>query len=437
MPVEIIMPKWGHTMEEGTITRWLKKEGDRVEKGEELFEVETEKITNVVEAAGAGILFQILVPAGSTAAVGAVVAVLAEPGTEPERRLEGIEPVPPQVEKGAEAESLRPAAAVVQEPGGFVRATPAARRLAKEMGIDLAGLAGTGPEGRITEKDVSCIRPGAASSKATPLASEMARQAGVDLSSVTGTGEGGKIIAGDVEQVLARHASRPVRSIPFSGMRKAIGQNMHASLMNTAQLTAFTEVDATETVRFRDLARKEIQPDQTRKISFTDIFILAAARALKRFPIMNSTLMGEEILLHEFVHMGIAVALPDGLIVPVLKDADRKGLFQIAEESRELARRARAGRLSVDEVTGGTFTVTNLSMFGVDGITPILRPPETGILGFGRIREKPAVFNGEITARWMTTVCLTFDHRVVDGAPAGQFLQTVARFIEQPSLILT
>jgi pyruvate dehydrogenase E2 component (dihydrolipoamide acetyltransferase) len=437
LPADIIMPKWGHTMEEGKITRWLKNEGDPVEKGEELFEVETEKITNIVEATAGGVLFQILVPAGEAAAVSAVVAIVAESGenlerSEPDRK--------PRAEAEADEKPSEKPAAPEPEPASkkFVRATPAARRMAREIGIGLEQIQGTGPQGRVTEKDVAGHRETAGKApKITPLAAEMARQAGLELSEITGSGDAGKIVTEDVERALAKRAAAPLASIPYSGMRKSIGDNMHASLVNTAQLTAFTEIDVTEMVMFRDLLRKEYKNDDNIRTSFNDIFILAASRALKRFPIINSTLVGDEILLHDSVNMGIAVAVPDGLIVPVLKEADKKGLLQIAEESRELVRKARAGRLSVDEVTGGTFTITNLSMFPVDGFTPILRPPETGILGLCRVQKKPAVHNDEIAIRSMMTVSLTWDHRVVDGAPASEFLSTLGRYLEQPTLIMT
>jgi len=229
----------------------------------------------------------------------------------------------------------------------------------------------------------------------------------------------------------------PPKMIPFTGMRKAVADNMHASLQNAAQLTAFTEVDVTEMVRFLNLVREEYKRDESVRVSYNDIIILAVSRALKRFPIMNSTLVGEEILLHDSVNMGIAVALKEGLIVPVLAGADRKGLLQIAKETRILAAKAREGNLSVDEVTGGTFTITNVSMFQVDGFTPILKPPETGILGIGRVKEKPAVYEGEIAIRSMMYLSLTFDHRVVDGAPANGFLETVGRYLQHPYLIMS
>jgi pyruvate dehydrogenase E2 component (dihydrolipoamide acetyltransferase) len=434
------MPKWGLTMKEGKISKWFKSEGDTIEKGEPFFEVETEKITNVVEARASGIVFQIVVAAGTKVPVGTIVAIIAEPGEQPERIegiqtgevVEGAEPAPggaaPPVEKAAEKK--------------FIPATPAARRLARELGVELALAVGTGPNGRITEADVKRLHEeGPPLPKMTPLAAEMIRQAGLEATSIEGTGAGAKITKKDVQRFLdlKKHedAAPGIRSMAFNGMRRAIAENMHASLHSTAQLTVFTEVDATELIRFRDMLREEYKEDDTVRISNNDTIIMATSRALKQHPIMNSTLVGEEILLHDSVHMGIAVALSEGLIVPVLRDADRKNIFEIASEARELARKAREGTLTVDEVTGSTFTISNLSMFQVDGVTPILKSPETGILGVGRIKEKPAVYNGDITIRSMMFLNLTFDHQIVDGAPAAEFLQTVAGYLENPYLIMT
>jgi pyruvate dehydrogenase E2 component (dihydrolipoamide acetyltransferase) len=438
--VNVTMPKWGLTMKQGKIAKWFKKEGDLVQQGEDLFEVETEKITNKVEAAASGILFQIVVPEGRTVPVGTIIAVIAQPGEQPER-IEGV--------KMGEVEADAPPAGGPPEgypekprEETFVLATPAARRLAKEWEIDLSRVPATGPGGRVTESDVSKYHEeGPPPLKITPLANEMARQAGLNVSSIVGTGEGGKITKKDVERAMKgrvlEERAKSLQSIPFTGMRKSIAENMQASLHNTAQLTLLTEVDVTEMVKFLDLVREEHRNDETVRVSYNDIIILVTSRVLKRFPAMNSTLVGEEILLHDAVNMGIAVALPEGLIVPVLREADKKGLLQIAKEARDLARKAREETLTVDDVTGGTFTITNLSSFEVDGFTPILKPPETGILGVGRIKEKPAVFDGEICIRAMMFISLTFDHRVVDGAPAAEFLQTLARSIQQPTLIMT
>jgi pyruvate dehydrogenase E2 component (dihydrolipoamide acetyltransferase) len=439
--VNVTMPKWGLTMKEGKVTKWYKSEGDTIQKGEPFFEVETEKITNVVEALADGVVFQIVVPAGTKVPVGTIVAVIAEPGEQPER-IEGIQAGEVIEEAAPATDRSVPTPAEAAPAKKFVPASPAARRLAKELGVDIVLVAGTGPQGRIIEADVKRFHEeGPPAPKASPLAAEMIRQSGLDINTIEGTGEGGKITKDDVQRVLdlktRGEVSLPVNSIPFSGMRRSIAENMHASLHNTAQLTMFTEVDVTEMIRFRDTVREEYKKDDTVKISNNDIIILATSRALKHHSIMNSTLIGEEILLHESVHMGIAVALPEGLIVPVLRDADKKGLLEIASEARELARKAHEGTLTVDEVTGGTFTISNVSMFQVDGFTPILKSPETGVLGIGRIKAKPAVYDRDIAIRSMMFLNLTFDHQVVDGAPAGEFLQTVARYLENPYLIMT
>ena len=443
MSVNVTMPKLGMTMKVGKVSKWYKKEGDSVEKGENLFEVETEKITNKVESPDSGILFQVVVAEGNTVPVGTILAVIAQAGEQPER-IEGIQ-AGEVVEMKAEAGKHGAAEA---ETGPVekkrILSTPSARRLAKELGVELASVPGSGPNGRIKEADVLKFHEqGPPAPKITPLAAEIAKQEGLDVSEITGTGENGKITRQDVERALGAAKGIPeevpcqVKVIPFEGMRKVIADNMHASLQNAAQLTAFTEVDVTEMVRFRDLVREEYKSDDSVKISYNDIIVMATARALMGHPIMNSTLVGEEILVHDTVHLGIAVALSEGLIVPKLRHAEKKNLLQIAKEVRELAQKAREGALVIEEVTDGTFTISNVSMLGMDGFTPVLNPPETGILGVGRVIEKPAVFEGEIAIRHMMTLSLTFDHRVVDGAPAMMFLKTLARYLEQPMLLAT
>ncbi len=443
MSVNVTMPKLGMTMKEGKVSKWYKHEGDSVEKGENLFEVETEKITNKVESPETGILFQVVVPEGATVPVGTILAVIAQAGEQPER-IEGIK-AGEVVEMKAEAGKPQAAEAeTVPVEKKRILSTPSARRLAKELGVDLASVPGTGPDGKIKEADVLKFHEeGPPAPKITPLAAEIAKQEGLDIAKITGTGENGKITRQDVERALAaakvvpQEAPSQVKVIPFEGIRKVIADNMHASLQNAAQLTTFTEVDVTEMVRFRDLVREEYKKDDSVKISYNDIIVMATARALMRHPIMNSTLVGEEILVHDTVHLGIAVALSEGLIVPKLRHAEKKNLLQIAKEIRELAQKAREGALAIEEVTDGTFTISNVSMLGMDGFTPVLNPPETGILGVGRVIEKPAVFEGEIAIRHMMTLSLTFDHRVVDGTPAMTFLNTLARYLEQPMLLTT
>lgn len=436
------MPKLGMTMKVGKISKWYKNEGDSVEKGEDLFEVETEKITNKIESPGSGILFQIVVSVGSTVPIGTILAVIAEKGEQPER-IEGIQVGEVVEMDGDSAKPQSPESETGPKKEKRILSTPSARRVAKELGVDLTLVPGTGPDGKVKEADVQKFHEqGPPPPRITPLAAEIVKQEGLNLSEITGTGENGKITREDVEQFLAgskntdQQDTSQVKVIPFEGMRKVIADNMHASLQNAAQLTAFTEVDVTEMVRFRDLMRAEYKKDDSVKISYNDIIVMATARALMRHPIMNSTLVGEEILLHGSVHLGIAVALSEGLIVPKVRNAEKKNLLQIAMEVRQLAKKAREGALSVEEVTDGTFTISNVSMLDIDGFTPVLNPPETGILGVGRVIEKPSVFNGEITIRQMMTLSLTFDHRIVDGAPAMTFLKDLARYLEQPMLIM-
>lgn len=443
MSVKVSMPKLGMTMRTGKLSKWFKNEGDQVGAGEELFEVETEKITNKVEAPVGGILFQIVVREGAVVPIGTIVGVIAEPGEIPER-IEGIEvgeiaeptPAPVAAASGTEAEG--------PVERGEILATPASKRLAKELVVDLTLVKGTGPDGRIREADVTRYHEQALRKpRITPLAEEIARKASLDISVISGTGEGGKITREDVERALqerkpaAVEEKKPALTIPMTGMRKAIADNMFASLHNTAQLSLASEVDVTESLRFVALVQEQHKKDESVRVSLNDIVIMATSRALKRFPIMNSTQVGSEIILHDSVAMGIAVAIPEGLIVPVLRDADRKGLLQIAGEARVLIGKARSNSLSMDDVTGGTFTITNLSASRVDNFTPILRPPETGILGIGRVVKKPVVFEGEIVIRSLMGLSLTFDHRVVDGSPASVFFDLLCSYLEQPTLILT
>jgi len=279
--------------------------------------------------------------------------------------------------------------------------------------------------------------------RATSVAKKVAEQSGVDLSAVTGTGSRGKITKADVGLALAQRPRQSVASpgevtsLPYSGVRKSIGDTMLSSLTNAAQLSAFVEVDVTEMVNFRDSMREEFKNDESVKISFNDIILLAVSRALTLHPLMNSTHQGDEIRQYASANIGIAVAIPEGLIVPVLKNADQKGLLQIARETRELAGKARAESLNIDDISGGTFTVSNTGMIGIDTFTPILRPPETGILGVGQIKRKPAEHNGEIALRWMTVLSLTYNHCVVDGVPAHLFLETVSKFLQKPYLMMS
>lgn len=406
MATEIYLVKVGMTMHEGTVDEWYAADGERVEAGALLYRLETEKVNLDVDAEAAGTVKH-LVAAGATLAPGDVVGYLYADG-------EAIPEVLPKPtpkrdiavrEPGAGAPDAPTSPAPAAAPGQRIAASPAARKLAAELGVDLAALAGTGPRGRITREDVQ---------QAAASASPAAKPA---------------------------EPSAPAASTPLRGMRKTIAERMHASLRDSAQLTMEMEVAMDEAVRLRRALIDEWAEDGIRT-TVTDLVLRATARALREHPAMNAALVDDAIVRFGPVHLGFAVALDEtapggpGLIVPVVKDAHAKSLRQLAEETAHLARRAREGALGIDDVAGGTFTVTSLGMFGVDGFTPILNPPQAGILGVGRIYDGVAwVAEHPVKAQRMR-LSLTWDHRVLDGAPAAAFLAAVRDFLEAPLRLL-
>ena len=403
------MPKFGLTMVEGTIQRWFKNEGDAISEGEALFEVETEKVLYEVESTANGTVAKLLYGLEAVVPVGLPVAVIAEAGedvAEVAARYSDGAPTPQAATSpagsptpGAGSAAAAPAAAATD--GKRAPVTPAARKLAAEHNIDTTSLTGTGPGGRITREDVQ-------------QAIDAAAQAPAEVSSPA--------------QEQAQDQVQD-QSVPLRGMRKVIAERMHKSLTDTAQLTITTEVDVTQLIERREEVRRQFNT------TYNDFIIQACAHALLQHPRMNASLEGDAIQLHGAVHVGFAVALDEGLIVPVVHDADKKPLKTIAQEARALAEKARAGRLKLEEVSGGTFTVSNLGMAGVDAFTPILNSPQTGILGVGRIVDKPVIYQGEIARRSMLVLSLTFDHRVIDGAPAGAFLGSVADLLSHGNRI--
>ena len=373
MPVEVVMPKFGLTMQEGTIQQWFKAEGEAIKAGEPLFEVETEKVLYEVESPANGTVAKLLYPLESKVPCANVVAVIAVPGEDAAAVAAAYAAKASSVVAQRARTSAPPAQRTAAAVTGAIVATPAARKSAKERGIDLTTVKGTGPGGRITREDVEAAA-------AAPASQETA----------------------------------------LHGMRKSIAERMFKSLQSTAQLTITTEVDVTPLVARREQLKKQFD------LTYTDMLIEVVARALVAHPRLRVTAEGDVIQRHDEINVGIAVALEEGLIVPVVRHADQKSLQQIAEESRVLAEKARAGSLSVDDVSGGIFTITNLGMYGVDAFTPIINQPQIAILGVGRIVQKPAVHDGQIAVRSMMVLSLTFDHRIVDGAPAAAFLQDAA-----------
>ncbi|MBI3249550.1 MAG: 2-oxo acid dehydrogenase subunit E2 [Deltaproteobacteria bacterium] len=397
MAVEATMPKFGLTMTEGTIQKWFKAEGDAIKTGEPLFEVETEKVLYEVESSATGTVAKLLYPLEAVVPVGLPVAVIAAPGenvAEVAAKYGGGAPQAAAATVTAAPTASAAPAAVSSVSGRREGApvTPAARKLAQEHKVDLARVAGTGPGGRVTREDIE---------KAISAAAAAPAPAPAPVASTTPT-------------------PTAVQSAPLRGMRKVIAERMHKSLQGSAQLTITTEVDVTQLIDRRQEVQREFNA------TYTDFIVQACAHALKQHPRMNAALEGDTLRTQEHISVGVAVALEEGLIVPVIPNTDKKSLKEIAQAARNLAEKARAGKLTLEEVSGGTFTVSNLGMYGVDGFTPILNTPQTGILGVGRIVEKPVIYRGEIAKRSTMVLSLTFDHRAIDGAPAGAFLQTVA-----------
>lgn len=453
MATPVIMPTLGMTMQEGTLQEWLVADGDRVSKGQPIYRLSTEKIDADVEAEADGILRQLVAP-DTTVPTGAVVGcILAEGEALPAEFLEIAQRLtagPPSATTAQAPATAAPSAVAQTAPSAAgALASPAARRLARELGVDLAHVTATGPGGRITEEDVrraAEARPAAATAevRASPIAKRLAEEHGISLTSITGTGPGGRIVKEDVEKAIAERAAAAaepspaaaeVATFPFRGMRRTIAERMHQSLQSMAQLTLTMDSDMTEALKMVSQIREEWRR-QGVQITYTDVVIKAVAIALTEHPRLNSVLDGDVIRVLPQINVGVAVALDEGLIVPVVKDADKKSLREISHDVHELVRKAQSNSLSVDEVSGGTFTITSLSNYDIDIFTPIINPPQAAILGVGRIREVPAFEGDQVVRKSMMYLSLSFDHRLLDGAPAAQFLRRVRNLLERPFLLL-
>ena len=447
MAVELKMLQMDQTMTKGKIGKWLVKEGDTVTEGQPLLEIETDKVVHEQESPTDGIIAQILAEEGTNVPVNAILAVIGAPGEEV-ARIEAD--TTPEQQVQAKPEQPKPTPSPTEDAP---KASPAARQLAEKLAIDLTEVKPSGPGGRILESDVQRyidLRGPAPSAettrlKASPLARRLAKEHGVDLTSIAGSGPDGRIVRDDVLQVASEIPEVPTVETPaiqqtteviaMDGIRGIIAERMTLSLQTNASVTLHTEVDATALVELRGMLNEKLQAREV-SLTYTDLLVKVVANALREHPRLNATLTDDGIHLLPEINIGVAVALEDGLVVPVVRKADKERLSEISGQVKDFAERARSNQLTPGELQGGTFTITNLGNFGIDAFTPIINPPESAILGVGRILKKPVVHNDEIVIRSMLTLSLTFDHRVVDGAPAAQFLQTVSNYIQDPYLLL-
>lgn len=437
----VLMPKLGLTMTEGTLSAWKRKEGEAVNEGEPLFDVETDKLTNTIDAPTDGILRRILIPEGETVECLTPLAVIAAVDEDISDLLTEQKGVAVPVEAAAPMPAAKKSE---NETAGALNArviaSPAAKKLAKKLGIDIALVAGTGPKGRVTEDDVKKYKPTPEKAKtaeetvkASPLAAKVAMDIGLKIQEI---GVKDRVLAEDILRYLENSREKTggealEEVVPMNGMRKAIAKNMLNSHMTSPTVTFNLPVDMTEMKLYREQLKK-----YDIKVSFTDLFVKFTARALTEFPLLNCSVEDNKIIYKHYVNMGVAVALDNGLIVPNVKDADKKSLTEISSEIKELAANAREGGLSMDKLSGGTFTITNLGMYGIESFSPIINQPEVAILGITTIEDRAVVRDGEIVVRPMMTMSLTADHRVVDGAVAAAFLQRLKNLMENPALML-
>ena len=448
MALEILMPKLGLTMTEGTIEEWKFKEGDAVKKGDVLFSVATDKLTNDVEAEADGILLKILLPEGETASCKAVIGYIGQAGevvpTAGENKIEAPE------ETRSDNIGIQAEKTDTRAPGAPVLASPAAKKLAKEKGIDLVSIPGTGPKGRITLEDVEAYlaKPqpaeGEAGQKTSPMAAKLAAELGVDVSKLDVQG---RVMKADVLAAAAPAAAAPAAAAPAQGsndlppvkvnpLRRSIAANMSASWATSPRVTYTHPVDVTAMKDLRAKLKDGLK-EQGIKLTYNHILMKVVAKALTEFPDVNASFADNMLTRHKHVNMGLAVAKGDGLIVPNVKNCEEKSLAQIAQETEALIEATRTGKLGMEDMTGGTFTISSLGPYGITNFSPIINQPELAILGVCDMVDTPVVRDGQIVIRSMMNLCLTADHRVIDGVMASKFLKRICELLENPYLLLT
>ena len=438
----IIMPKLGFNMDQGTVVHWLKKEGDAIKEREEILEIETDKTVMPVEAPCSGVLRKILVAEGEVVPVTLPIAIIGDEKEDIDKMINeayqklGKKKVVEKKESKVEIE-VSPAIEKKQEveskKEGFKKISPRARRKAKELGVEAQLVEGSGPEGTVIEKDIISYYQ-SSQVKVSPVAQKIAEKVGVDLGTIKGTGIGGKIMKRDLQEILAKseEVNKTEKRIPYTGMRKIIGDRLSQSKFTAPHIYFTTSIDMSEAIRLL----KRFNQNTENKISINDFLVFVVAKVLSRQPNINCSLVSEEIICHKDINIGVAVALEEGLIVPVMKNANKKSLSILSKETKELIKLAREKRLMPDDYKGGTFTVSNLGMYGIDNFTAIINPPEAAILAVGGIKKMPALIEEEgvekIGIRSLMKVSLSVDHRLIDGAMAANFLNRLKYYLEFP-----
>jgi 2-oxoglutarate dehydrogenase E2 component (dihydrolipoamide succinyltransferase) len=432
MSVDVIMPQMGESIAEGTIVKWLKRVGQNVDRDEPLFEISTDKVDAEIPSPSAGVLLEILVPEGKTVEINTVVARIGQSGEAPRAGAPQPAAAPvPSTPSASAASKPAPAATPAPRPAApaarpaVVRSSPVVQKIAAEHGVDLARVEGTGEGGRITKKDVLAYLEAAASATVTPAAPV------APPTPAAPPGTAAVPPAAPARPQLFAAGQDEVRE-PMSIMRKKIAEHMVMSKHTSPHVYTIFEVDMNEVVKRREATKREFEA-QGVKLTFLPYFIEASIRGIKEYPIINSSVDGETIVYKRTVNVGIAVALDNGLIVPVIKHADQMNLLGLAKTAADLGERARSKRLMPDDVQGGTFTITNVGVFGGTFGLPIINQPQAAIMGIGTITKRPVVIDDAIAIRPIVYLSLSYDHRVIDGADAARFLTVVKRELERPA----
>lgn len=438
MATEVIIPALGVVVEKVKILRWLKSEGDRVAEGEPLLEIESEKVTTEITSPASGVVGCILYPEGAEVPITEVAAVVvAEGEAVPESYREKVQkPAPPS------AQTPAPSVLVTEKAEKPVRAAPAARKLAEKRGVDISLVTPTGPHGTIMKKDVEAYLASAVSQeqprRVSTLARKEAERLGVSLEGIQGTGIRGRVMKADVlgaaegAKAAAEGEDFFGKVIPMNRMRQVIARRMSESAFTAPHIYFFTDVNMDKALRLREAILEDFEGRFHVRPSINDFLIKAVALAIREYPLLNATAKGDEIHVHPEINVGLAVALDDGLIVPAIPQADKLGLGAIAQMRADLVVRAREGKLTIEEVERGTFTVSSLASFDITSFTAILNPPQSGILTVGKTREQVYLEDGAVKARKVSTYGLSVDHRIIDGAVAAKFLQAIKRIVENP-----